>query len=511
MTSSAVPSASPARGRGVSWLEAIGFLVFILLMAWPFGTYTRPPFDDEVFTLGYISGENLRALFSLGLTGSEIHPFGSYAWFCLLADVGLPPRAMGAVSLLLTGFAFLLVLDLTLRALPVETMVARLSTLFLFATFPLLYGAGDALRWYPIFAFLIALFFWLDLGRDKPAIVAGLVLGLAASVNDLAIFAYFAFALRRYALHRRFDFRSDGLFHSAVLLAAWPGIVNFAVLMSHPGAHQVQQIFLDHVALLKGVAGLAETALGFFGGYRLGLFNGALALPYLVLFALSLAVLGCALWRDRRAPAQQSTIDLAMIAGSMTALCLLYSLLTSFDRGRALLFLAPFVIGCFALGYWRLKLVERWSALPLALAALILFGGAIGVGRLSGEPFKRNLAIPFDEVTQFVADNTGGDVLVASSETVTSYFLNRPERCIVSWDEMPACLDQGFAHFRYIVLVRNQNFDSMPELERIAAEASAHRRLVAVARFGRDRTARLKSRLTGTTLTSWILTVEIYR
>jgi hypothetical protein len=511
MTSSAVPSALPARGQGVSWLEAIGFLVFVLLIAWPFGAYTRPPFDDEVFTLAFSHDHGLLELFRLELTGIEIHPIGSYAWFHLLGRLGFAPRAIGAASLVLTGIAFLLVLDLTLRAQTAQRARARLSTLFLFATFPLLYGAGDAVRWYPILAFLIALFFWLDLRHDKPAVANGLVLGLAASVNYLTIFAYVAFAFRRYALRRRFDLRADGAFHLAVLFTAWPGLLDFAALMSHPGAGQVQQIFLDPASLLKGVAGLAETALGFFGGYRLGLFNGVLALPYLVLLAPSLASLGCALWRDRRVPALRPTTDLAVIAGSMTALCLLYSLLTSFDRGRALLFVAPFVVGCFALGYWRLKIAERWNALPLALVALILFGGALGVGRLSDEPFKRNLAIPFDEVAQFVADNTGGDVLIGSSETVTSYFLRRADRCIVSWDQIPTCLDRGFAHFRYIVLVRNQNFDSMPELERIAAEASGHRQLVAVARFGRDRTAWLKSRLTGTALSPWILTVEIYR
>lgn len=511
MASSAAPSAMPGSGRGVSRIEALGFLAFVLLIAWPFGVYTRPPFDDEIFTIVYTQQNGLRALFALGLTGTELHPFGSYAWFRLLADLGLTLRGMGAVSLLMTGLAFLLVLDLTLRAQTVQSTRARLTTLFLFATFPMLYGVGDALRWYPPFALLIAAFLWLELRGEKPTIGGGLALGLAASTNYLAIFAYLAFAVRRYLILRRFELRADGLFHLALLIVAWPGLVNFVRILSNATADNVSHTFFQHVPLLRGLAGLAETALGFFGGNRLGLFNSALALPYLALCALSIAVLARALWKNRHARAEQDAPGLATIAASLALLCILYSLLTSFDRARALLFVSPFVVGCMALGYWRTKLALRWDALPLALAAFVLFSAALAAGRLSDQPFKRNLAIPFDEVTQFVADNTEGDVLVASSETVTAYFLERADRCVVSWVDVPACLAQGPGHFRYVVLVRNQNFDAQLELVKIARDVVQHRALVARAEFGRDRTAALKSRLTGETLSPWLLTVEIYR
>ncbi|HUC62322.1 MAG TPA: hypothetical protein VMF53_10230 [Alphaproteobacteria bacterium] len=511
MASSAQPTVPRTSGRGVTRLEALAFLAFVMLMAWPFGTYTRPPFDDEIFTLGYIHEANLRAIFSTGLTGIEIHPFFSYAWYRVLSDLGLALWAMRSVSLLLSASAFLFVLDLTLRAQAAPNAAARVSILFLFATFPLLYGVGDALRWYPILAFEVALFFRLELRRDAPTIAGGLLLGLAASTNYLAIFAYVGFAVRRYALKRRFELRADAPFHLAMLLTAWPGLVNFAMAFDRPGSADVSKTFLEHVSILAGLAGFAQAALGFFGGYRLGLFNGALALPFVALLLASLAALYGWLRRARGESASEDARDLVSVATTLIVLSALYSLFTSFDRGRALLFVAPFLLGCFALGYWRLKLAARWQAWPLAFVALLLYSAALGAGRLTDEPFKRDLAIPFDEVAQFVADNTSGDVLVASSEPVSQWLLEEKGYCTIGWGRKPQCLARGLAPFHDIVVVRNQEFLTQPRLEKIAREVAAERQLVARAEFGRDRTARLKTLLTGTPLSPWLVTVEIYR
>ena len=187
--------------RGISRAECLGFLTLVVVLAWPFGVFDRFPFDDEVGTLDIIARYSPSELL---VTPHEVHPPIFYLIFQLLAHFGFPLWAMRLASLSMSGIAFLFILDLTLAMVPEEKIV-RLVTIFLFLSFPLFYGVGDALRWYPAFAVLVAGFFWLELRRTRPTMMGGMLLGLAASTNFLAIIPYLAFAAQRYLWRRSFE------------------------------------------------------------------------------------------------------------------------------------------------------------------------------------------------------------------------------------------------------------------------------------------------------------------
>lgn len=504
------PSPDADEPRGLTSRESLAFLALVLILAWAFGTFERFPFDDEVFDLTIIKRFSLIDLVGALLRGYDVHPPLSYTVFKLMAVLHLPIWAMRLCSLLMTASAFLLVLDLTLRRLTTPAPMARVTTLFLFLTFPLLYGTGDAVRWYPLFAVLVAGFVWLDLQRDAPTVAGGVLLGLAASTNYLAVIPYAAFAVRRYAIGRRFALRSDAPFHLVLALFSVPGIVTFLSLRSELAAEGVANPHLEMVPFAKGLVGLAQSLMGFFGGYRLGIPDLGLALPYLALFTLSLAALILDRGHKAPSPATPKTARDLMIATSVMALlCILYTLPTGHQSGRAFLFVAPFLLGCFAIGFWRAFEGKR-AWLMLGLASFILFGGALANARWSDAPFKRNLAIPFDAVLQFVADNTHGRVLYISNEDVSRYLLKPGGLCIMGPAGPPPCLKDGIERFDDIVLGIDQNFDELPGVGPIVAEVRAHRALKARGRFGHDASAAFKSRLTGQHLDPWILTLDIY-
>ena len=84
------------------------------------------------------------------------------------------------------GFAF--VLDVVWKRLPRRSPGAELLAMALFWGAPLLYGTGDALRWYPLFTFLIAWnsYLWaLVLTTDSSMYV--LSVGIANMVGEYRV------------------------------------------------------------------------------------------------------------------------------------------------------------------------------------------------------------------------------------------------------------------------------------------------------------------------------------
>jgi hypothetical protein len=493
------------RTGGISRREAAAFFFVVAIVAWLFGTFSRYPFDDEIYTLSVIQRFDYQTLLARFFWGYDVHPVLSYAFFGALWHAGFSPAAMRAASLLLTGIAFVLVLDLTLREIPTAIRWARPATVVLFATFPLIYGMGDALRWYPLLACLVAIFIWLNLRLGRPGIGSGVAAGLAASTNYLAIFAYLAFAVRRYGVLRKFSLKDDGAFHVATLITAIPGFFAFAWLVQQPANDG------GHFSLASGFAGvraLGQVLLGFFGGYRLGLFHSAIVVPYLALMLLAIVTLA------RKLHASSGSMDLAAlfsIFGVLAVCSVLYTLLTGHLEGRSYLFVAPFALSVLALGYWRSPFIAG-SPLPLLFASLLLLGGVLANSKASDDPFKRDLVIPQDEVHQFILDNTKGQVLLASANPTNAYVMMNDGTCTVGSEiDAPACLRYGPEPFAYIVLVKNENFPGKPQLARIESYARQKRRLIASARFAHDGAAWLKQRLTGVRLDDWAASVEIYR
>ena len=222
---------------GITRWECIGFLGLVIVLAWPFGVFSRFPFDDEIWTLDIIAGYSPSDLLVTRLdTYDPTKPPLSFLIFQMLANIGLPIWGMRLASLIMSGVAFLLILDLTIAVLCPEDKIVRLMTTFLFLSFPLLYGVGDAIRWYPIFALLVASFFWLDLRRGGPTMLGGMFLGLAASTSFLAIIPYFAFAMRRYLRSRSFNIRVDGPFHLVLGIGSFRG-ARSSIVCDDRGTH----------------------------------------------------------------------------------------------------------------------------------------------------------------------------------------------------------------------------------------------------------------------------------
>ena len=491
--------------------ECFGFLALVFVLAWPFGIFDRFPFDDEISTLDLIARYSPSELLVTRLGDYDITPPISYLIFQILVHFGVPIWGMRLVSLIMSAIAFLLILDLTLAMVNSMEKVVRLATMFLFISFPLLYGVGDALRWYPVFAVFVAGFFWLEQRRGRPTMIGGMLLGLAASTTFLAIIPYFGFATRRYLWRRRFDIRVDGPFHLVLASFAAPGLIAFAVIVADATkTGQDTSGYLHFGTPVSGLVGTAQAGLGFLGGYRIGPVDIVLGLPYLALLALSLGSWVLHRCGDMSSnDADDSAHDLFIVFAVMTGLCALFSLVTGFSEGRAWLFLAPFMLACFALGYWC-RFTR--SFLPIFLASLLLFSAALANGRRSDAPYKRNLVIPHDEVINFVAENAHGLVLYVSNEPVGAFLLRGAGYCLMTFDLVPSCAEQALDHFDTIVIaVVDSHLQYELDVDKVLREIRAHRTLRTNARFGYDRWARLKSLLTRTSLDPWILTVEIYR
>lgn len=507
---------------GLSWREVTICLAFIIILAYLFGTFDRFPFDDEIVTLVFIEHFTPLELLATRLGLYDIHPPVSYLLFQSLYYLGLPLWAMRFTSLLMSASAFLLLLDLTLAGIRPEGRMLRLVTALTFLTFPLLYGVGDSLRWYPPFALLVAGFFWLDLRCRRPTIAGGALLGLSASTNFLAVIPYVAFIARRYLFQRSFNLRIDGPFHLVMVIFAAPGLATFILALLAASHRARSVIHLEFSWSLHASAlAVAQMVLGFFGGYRIGPVEIFLGLPFIALIVLALGSL--ALHRrgsEKGNRCDEMTTDLWVITAVMTVLCIVYSVSTVFKEGRALLFLAPFILSCFALGYWRRFSAAGW--LPVCLASLLLFGTALANARESDAPFKRDLVIPFDEVRNFIAENVHGSVLYVTHEPVSRYLMRGDGYCVMfnplqrSWldvepDLMP-CARHGLDQFETIVVgIWPPNGPPWTPTGAAALDyIHEHRKLHSRAQFGYDRWAGLKTRLTGVALDPWAFTIEIY-
>jgi hypothetical protein len=202
-------------------LTAIAFLfVSVSILA---GRVWRFPFDDEIATLTKIEPDTARELIATFPATDDIHPPFSYLLFYGLRQLDFSDAAMRLCSLLLTFLALALCHSLVLRwlswradagTLPSPT---RIVAVLIFGLMPLAVSQGDALRWYPVFAMLIALFLVLYLEpRDEwQRLWSGVALGLAASTDFSAALIVPPFLFYRHVLQRRFRLvvRSNLLAH----------------------------------------------------------------------------------------------------------------------------------------------------------------------------------------------------------------------------------------------------------------------------------------------------------
>lgn len=474
------------------------------------GRVWRLPFDDEIYTLDLIARSSARSLLTVYPNHADVHPPLSYLLFSGLQTLGLSPSGMRLVSLAMTAAALalfqLLALWLITRRAGAEAgRTLRLTAILLFGLCPLAVSQGDALRWYPLFAFLIALFVTLYLagGNGAARLAAAAALGLAGSTNVLAGLVAFAFALYRYGLQPRFRGRFE--------IAFWLVVATFGVL----GIYTVGSLLLVRSREIATqlsdsiVRSVLTDLLGFFGGATLGVSLAVVVVPAIAITALAI---GGAI--NRNEPADPLHLLLLML---LTAAL---TVLPGFAKPRSFLYLAPAVT--LLLTLYLDRLLRRGQDLRVLAMTIMLVATGIAVVANDGtttHPFKRNTVIPYASVLDFVRANQRGRTLVVSTEPVVPWEMRvdaaHGAYCVSYFLKERRCFAAG-QHYDTVVLIRGYNDLSgfARFMRRFGARINgliAGRRKVAILHAGLDKDAALKTWLTGVPLSPHILTITLYR
>ena len=465
--------------------EALAFLAAVLLAGLAGGLYLRPPFDDEIHTLLAIDELGVWRTIVTGFDGGDIHPPLSTALFAALSSLGLGPALLRVVAMLFSALAFLAALDVVLR----HVQQRRWLVIALFAACPLLFGVGDSLRWYPLFALLTALFLRRVLLDGRPSIGAGILLGLAGMTSFLAVVPALAYGLHRYGWQRRFDGRQDAPFLATVVVLALPSL--WALLRVADSIGAVRDAGPIPAAL--------SLAYGYFAGGRLGPSFVAAVAPLAVAASVAVFVMIRG-WRTA-SPTEQVAVLLIGLAAVILPLI-------GNAQPRSLLFVAPWVCAVLVLSTDRFGRFAPIIRAFLLLAASVPTVLVLVTLRGTEHPFKRNLAIPYEAAIEWTLAQVPTGAMAYVSEPVIEYGLRKRGVCVIGRSRVDeGCELTG----RPVVIVRDQTFGRIEYLVEGAARSTSGRPLAAQRTFGVDRDAGLKNRLTGSALTDWIVRIEIWR
>jgi hypothetical protein len=475
------------------------------------GRVWRFPFDDELLMFR-VAGFSQSAFDFLlfFLKGGDIHPplafFGFYGLFRLgFADWGIRLCSLAMTALALGLFHSLCLTLIARRAGAVGTGT-RLIAILLFGLWPLAVSVGDAIRWYPPFAVLIALFVVLYAFAANPAarLWSAVALGLAASTNFLAIFVAVPFALYRYTLERQFRLAFDFGFWLIVSLFASLGLITaYSSALHGFGSVTRQQAGLSYLRVA------ATDALGFFGGDAVGVGNAWIVVPVAIIAAIAMVSA-----IDRERPSDPAHLLLLML-GAIPIMGF-----ADFVSPRSFLYLAPAVATIVTL-FLNRSGIDAGARLAVLAAALMVAAsvGAIATIDHGTRPFKRNAAIPFEAIVDFIKTNGKGHVLVVSSDPVLAWTLQhdgaRPDLCASYFMENKGCFWEG-QNYDTVFVASGQSHRSrrvafMRNYENAVALLIAGRQKMASMPAGLDDDAALKSRLTGVALDKYILTIDLYR
>lgn len=472
------------------------------------GRVWRFPFDDEIATLSQIEPDALRALI-LGFPATvDIHPPLSYAIFYGLRQLNLSDAGMRICSLAMTGSALLLCQLLVLRWIAqrdgaIAPAPTRLVAVLMFGLMPLAVSQGDALRWYPVFALLSALFVTLYLvPRDGPArLWSSVVLGLAASTDFSAILIVPPLLIYRYVLERRFRWSFDLAFWLITAAGAAIGFCSAYWIFVYR-TQSVESEFASGIVR----AGLTDV-LGVFGGDALGVSQAWIVVPTFVVFVI--AAVGEIDWREPDKPVH---LFLLTLSGPVLMA------LAGFATPRSFLYLVPVVAGLLTMLFDRqLRQGNALRMLSVALLTLTTSISAIANIRSGTHPFKRSAVIPYQSIVDFIDSSAPGSALILSTDPVVPWLLRDAggDRCAGYFFEAKRCLDAG-RHYDAIFIVFGHSDQSPDEafitkFKELIATVTAGRSKVATLPARRDEDAMLKSRLSGVPLDTTILTVDYYR
>jgi hypothetical protein len=240
-----------------------------------------------------------------------------------------------------------------------------------------------------------------------------------------------------------------------------------------------------------------------FGGNAIGVGYAWVVLP--VALVCLLAVIGEIDLKNRANPIHLfllmfSAIGLAAIVG--------------FAEPRSFLYLAPVEAAILTVFLARQKDGGRL----LLLATLVIFSTATAVANInnSTHPFKREAVVPFAEIVDFIKTNETGDSLVVSTDPVVLWLLrHNPQRCLSYFADEESCF---IAPERYgsIFIVsgysdKSSNVEFIQSFEDRVVQLLSGRHKAAEIHVGIDKDAKIKTRLTGVPLSSFILTIGFYR
>lgn len=473
------------------------------------GRVRRFPFDDEL-SPPIEGSHSALELLSFYLSGGDIHPPLSFLLFYGLRHLGLTDAGLRICSLAMTALALALIhlLALTFIAQRNRGSVAlstRLIAVLLFGLSALAISQGDAIRWYPLFAMLIALFLTLYLaGGETAQLLSAVPLGLAASTNFLAILVAIPLALYRYGLQRKFRASFEATY--------WLIVALFACL----GFYSAYSIFVKRMSYVadsefsnSAVRAVTTDVLGFFGGCALGISQAWVIVPAVVISVVAMF----------------SLIDRKQLANPVHLLLLILFaptliVLPGFATPRSFLYLAPVLTAVLVLFLDR-QVRARNARIAVALASLILAASVGAIVNINNgtHPFKRNSVIPYQSIIDFIESNEKGRVLVVSTDIVIPWVLqhqhDRDGRCVSYFFDVDDCLATERHYDSIFVIVghsdRSASADLMRKFNSALDTTTAGRRKAATVHFGVDEDAEIKSRLTGVPLDKYILTVDLYQ
>jgi hypothetical protein len=492
-------------------MDVIAATILLFCASIMAGRIWRFPFDDELFALAATERSSALDLLGFYLNGYGLHPPLSFLFFYAVHHLGFGEATMRLCSFAMMATALVLFQLLTLTLVGRRTGAAarpftRLTAVLLFGLSPLAIGQGDAIRWYPMFALFFALFsvWYLIAGERRSRLLSAIPLGLAASTNFLAAAVIVPFLLYRHALERRFRPFFEVAYWLLFSVFGGLGIVTaFFVLSTRFGPSAAVEFGNG------SFRAVGTEMLGFFGGNALGIGDGWIIVPVVLVAA---AAFFCEI--DRKQTANPVHLLLLMF-GAMALISV-----SGFGKSRSFLYLAPALAAILTLFVDRQSTERnaRWIALLVALIAAPSVGAVAAINH-GTRPFKRNAAIPYEQVLDFIRTNGQGDTLVMSSDPIVVWALDhkgvRSDRCVSYFLRKQECFLPG-RHFDTLFIIMGQSNRSRdkPFMRQVAAkiaEITGDRRQIAQLHAGLDQDAALKGQLTGMSLDEFILSVELYR
>lgn len=496
--------AACARAHALDVVSTLFLFLSVSLLA---GRVWRFPFDDEIYTFSVIERHSAFTLLTVFPRTQDVTPALSYLMFYALHQAGLSDSAMRLCSLAMTALALVLFQLLALTWVmqanrAAASLPTRLIAVLVFGLSPLAVSQGDALRWYPLFALLTAVFVTLYLASRNEALrfCSAAALGLAGSTSVLASVLVPAIMYYRYGLERRFRWSFDLGYWLLAATAAGLGIYLAYSLL-------VYRFASVHSQLVGVVQSLPLDTLGFFGGDALGVSQAWIVIPAAIITAVA-AIAAI----DRKLPCKPAHLLLLMLGA--TALMAF----AGFGKPRSFLFLAPIAAVLVVLFFDR-QMRQGHGGRVLVLFSLLIATSVSAIANIGfgSHPFKRNSVIPYQTILNFIRSNERGETLIVSTDPVIPWALREigDDSCVAYFLSVEHCLNSG-RRFDSIFVIsghsdKSANVAAMRRFNSLVSDATAGRSKAATLHAGLDEDAALKSHLSGTPLEKYILRIDYYR